>query len=125
MSVLLDTHILLWWMEDDARLSAAAHETIQGARSVWVSVVNLWEIILKTQAGKLRVNPCNLHQAVGEDGFTWLTVRPEHVLAVARLAPHHQDPFDRLLVAQAGVESLHLLTADRLLSAYGSVVTQV
>jgi len=123
MNLLLDTHILLWWLCDDVRLPEAAREWIaQEAQSVFVSTASLWEIALKAAKGKLRADLGAIHRQIEHGDYTYLPVEPAHVLSLARLPAHHGDPFDRMLIAQAVSEGLILLTCDSQLQRYGDAV---
>lgn len=118
MKLLLDTHALLWWQTDDPRLSQTARASIARADVVWVSAVSGWEVAVKTSLGRLRMDePLSVTTAV--DDFTELPVTLAHAEQLMRLPNYHADPFDRLLVAQALVEGAMLVTADRVLAAYG------
>jgi PIN domain nuclease of toxin-antitoxin system len=125
MRVLLDTHVFLWAVADSRKLRADARSRIRAAEAVFVSAASIWEIAIKAKLGKLDADPEQLAGAIEGSGFTELPVRAVHAARLSRLASHHQDPFDRLLVAQAMTEPLILLTADRNLSAYGEWVQQV
>lgn len=118
MRLLLDSHVLLWWLDDDARLSADTLQAIESrAEVVLVSAVSIWEIEIKRLAGRLH-GPEHLLDDVEDLGFLSLDVTPDNALDAARLPPHHRDPFDRLLVAQAQGEAAMLVTADKALAAY-------
>ena len=118
MRLLLDTHVLLWALTDDPSLSAAARAAIvDGRNRVVVSAVSAWEITIKRSLGKLRA-PADLAEAVAAHRFTPLAVSLEHALAFGALPDLHRDPFDRLLVAQAGVEGLTIVTRDRAIARY-------
>ncbi|MGB7565774.1 MAG: type II toxin-antitoxin system VapC family toxin [Prochlorococcaceae cyanobacterium] len=124
--LLLDTHLVLWWLGDHPQLPKAAVELILNPdNEVHVSQASLWEMAIKRSLGRLEVNLAKLERAIPAQGFRWLPIRNQHLLAVAELetSPVHRDPFDRLLVAQSRVEPLLLLTADRQLAAYGPTVT--
>lgn len=125
MKLLLDTHILLWVMRDADELSAAARQIIERADEVRVSSVSLWEAAIKAATGKLPLAPAALEAAALLAGFKPLPVTWAHALAVQGLPPLHKDPFDRMLVAQAISEPLHLLTHDATLAAYSPLVTVV
>jgi len=119
---LLDTHVLLWWLVGDPRLGATAHELLRDASNeVLLSAVSVLEMAIKAAPGGL-VLPVTSGElaadAVAEDGFTPLPITLEHAAAVERLPRIHADPFDRLLVAQAQVEGVPLVTADRVLGRY-------
>ena len=122
MRILLDTHILLWWDSDPGRLtptaSALCHDP---ANTLVVSHVSAWEIQIKRQLGKLDVRlPLAdlLDEQREANGIELLPIRLPHILALNDLPPHHKDPFDRLLIAQANVEGLALLSADRTFDQY-------
>jgi PIN domain nuclease of toxin-antitoxin system len=121
MKLLLDTHLLLWAAGEPKRLPAAARKLINDARNeLLFSAASLWEIVIKRSLGRddFRVDPRLLRRGLLDNGYAELAVGGEHVLAVDSLPPIHKDPFDRLLVAQAQVESVTLLTADLLLGRY-------
>lgn len=124
MNLLLDSHILLWWLSDDERLTRKARRLIQKADRVFVSAATTWELAVKASLGKLRM-PEGLLEVVEEEGFTHLPITPEHAMAVLSLPWHHRDPFDRMLVAQAMVEGLRLVSADERLLPYGRFVIPV
>jgi PIN domain nuclease of toxin-antitoxin system len=119
--VLLDTHVLLWAKGEPDRLSPAAQEVILdlGTQPIF-SVASVWEVIIKSAAsrGDFVVDADQLRRELLQDGFEELEVTAPHVLEVGRLPRLHGDPFDRLLVAQARVEDLTIMTADRAVSAY-------
>lgn len=118
MNLLLDTHVLLWSLLDSPRLSAKARETISGAALVYASAVSAWEIAIKRALGKL-VCPEDLEGALRDTQFLALPVTVGHAIAAGALPRHHDDPFDRMLVAQAKMESLTLVTRDERLKDYG------
>lgn len=119
MRLLLDTHALLWWLEDSAQLSTEARDAIaDGANEIAVSAASAWEMAIKQAAGKLRV-PEALNDALATSGFAALPITIEHALKAAALEPHHRDPFDRMLVGQALVEGLTIVTRDPRFHPYG------
>lgn len=118
MQVILDTHICLWCLADDPKLSQKARDLIQNANLVFVSSASLWEIANKHALGKLSVSADFVKKAMEQSGATFLPVMPEHCLALATLPPIHSDPFDRMLIAQAITEPLHLITHDEKLQGY-------
>jgi PIN domain nuclease of toxin-antitoxin system len=121
--LLLDTHILLWCLADDAALSLPARTLIADpAHQVFISPISLWEIAIKAQLGKIVADVHEIHTAALTTGFLPLPFTLEHALAVAHLPFHHRDPFDRALVAQAHAEPLRLLTHNHALVAYGAPV---
>ncbi|MDE0318014.1 MAG: type II toxin-antitoxin system VapC family toxin [Candidatus Poribacteria bacterium] len=118
MNLLLDTHVLLWWLDDPTLLSEQALTSIKDTNNeVIVSVVSAWEIAIKKTLGKLEA-PDNLKQMIGDAGFTLIPINYKHVWEVQDLPFHHDDPFDRLLVAKTKVENLMLVTRDSRLRAY-------
>ena len=125
MRLLLDTHILLWMLDDSPRLGTRARAlmTARGTECL-VSAVSFWEIAIKAglRRKEFRVDVDTLIEACLAAGLQFLPFVPAHAVRVVRLPPHHADPFDRALIAQALVESLTLLTRDAKLARYGSVV---
>ena len=119
MNLLVDSHVAIWWLEDPARLSPAARAAIADGRNrVWLSVASVWEIGLKAARNKLRL-PAGYVDILLADGFGILEIRLAHAQRAPALPSHHADPFDRMLVAQAEVEHLVLVTRDEALRAYG------
>jgi len=117
--LLVDTDALLWWLTDDPRLSEKAREALADpANDVLVSTASVWEIAIKRALGKLSA-PDDLPDHIVAQGFSWLPVGAEHAWHVRDLPPHHRDPFDRLLVAQALSERLPIVSADARFGAYG------
>ena len=125
MRLLLDTHIFIWSVDDDPKLSDAAWSMIETADAVYVSSASLWEAAIRYQLGRLSVEPEKLAEAVAASGFLELPIRLHHAVAVAKLPALHRDPFDRLLIAHAISEPLHLLTADTQLEPYSALVHRV
>ncbi len=122
MTLLLDTHAFLWWLDDNSRLGPTARAVIADPdNTVWVSAASAWEIAIKTGLGRLEMSEPPeevLPREIERGGFRSLAISVEHALAVRTLPPHHRDPFDRLLIAQAKVEDLRLVTADRSFADY-------
>jgi PIN domain nuclease of toxin-antitoxin system len=119
MTLLLDTHVLLWWLEDPRKLSRQAKKAIQdGANRVYVSAAVAWEIAIKKSLGKLDA-PDDLEAMLDSNRFLSLPVTIPHALAVLGLPEHHRDPFDRMLVAQALHEGFRLVTRDQEIAKYG------
>src|SRR5262245_33457526 len=112
--LLLDTHIFLWWRGQPARLSSTVRNSIATADLVFVSVASAWEAAIKCSLGRLEI-PDTIEAGVLASGFEKLLITFTHTERVAGLPPHHRDPFDRMLVAQAQAEGLTLVTHDRLL----------
>jgi PIN domain nuclease of toxin-antitoxin system len=121
MRLLLDTHLLLWALSDPKRVGRAGLALIERS-DVYVSAASIWEISIKAAQGRLKAKPDAVLQGVEPAGFSLLPVQGEHAARVFDLGMHHADPFDRLLIAQAQLESMTLLTNDELLSAYGQCV---
>ena len=118
LRLLLDSHIFLWALMGDARLKALIRRAILDADEVYVSAASIWELGIKAASGKLRM-PKELVEQARDSGYLSLPVTAAHAIAAAELPLHHRDPFDRMLVAQASLESLTLLTADPRLKLYG------
>jgi PIN domain nuclease of toxin-antitoxin system len=122
MRILLDTHIILWAVTDSPKLPEAAREMIQNERNqIYFSSASIWEVAIKHSLApeQLPVSSRDLLRYVEQSGYEELPVSAEHAVAVEALLPVHKDPFDRILVAQAGAEPMRLLTHDRLLEKYG------
>lgn len=111
MSLLLDTHVLLWWLTDDPILAGDVKDRLDREPDVYVSSATIWEVAIKQAIGKLP-EPAGLPERIQESGFIPLPISPEHAIAAGRLPPIHRDPFDRMLVAQAQCEDLTLVTRD-------------
>ena len=118
MRLLLDTPALLWWLADDPTLERAAAEAIAGAAVVAVSAASAWEIAIKQALGELD-GPEDLAAEIGTNDMTALPITIGHAMAAGALPPLHADPFDRVLVAQARLENLTLVTRDPRLGQYG------
>lgn len=125
MRLLLDTHILLWIMQGAAELPREARRLVEAAQEVHVSSVSLWEASIKVRLGKLRVDMDRLDAALRQTPFVPLHVTWAHATALRQLPPLHGDPFDRMLVAQAMSEPMHLITHDAALARYSPLVTVV
>ena len=115
--LLLDTHVFLWWKLDDERLQEPARDAISSADLVFVSVASAWEVAIKARLGKLDLD-ANFADGVTDSGFERLAIAFEHVAETRSLPDHHRDLFDRMLIAQARVERLALVTHDRQLEPY-------
>lgn len=122
MRILLDTHVALWAVAGSRRLSRKGHQLILDAEELHVSAATLWEIAVKHALGKgdMPVSSAQAMQAFRDAGYALLTIKPEHAVRVEDLPSIHNDPFDRLLVAQAQFEPMTLITSDRLMGAYGA-----
>ena len=118
MRLLLDTHILLWWLADELRIPEKHREIIRdGKNQVLVSTASAWEVAIKQRLGKLRA-PADLKSQVKAARFELLNITIDHALAVGELPDHHSDPFDRMLIAQARIEGLTLVTEDPKFRSY-------
>ena len=121
-AILLDTHSLLWWLDNDDRLSRRAREAIQNPiLQVLVSVGSLWEIAIKHQLGKLKASNLvnNFQKELDDAGFVELPISGVHAIRAAVLPINHRDPFDRLLIAQAEIENVPIVSRDSQFDAYG------
>jgi PIN domain nuclease of toxin-antitoxin system len=119
MNLLLDTHVFLWALEDHPTLSPEARAAIiDGGSLVFVSAATAWEITIKKALGKLRTPATGYVEELQRHRFTPLDITTEHALAVEALPHHHADPFDRMLIAQAKVERLTLVTRDVWIQMY-------
>lgn len=123
VQALVDTHVLLWWLDDSPKLGARARAQIADPLSaIWMSAATAWEIAIKVGLGRLDLSEppeiC-LPRELERGQFRTLPVTVAHALAVRRLPAHHSDPFDRLLVAQARLEGLSIITVDPVLARYG------
>jgi len=121
MSLLLDSHVFLWWLQDSRQLSRPARRAIGAPTSrVLVSAASIWEIAIKLSIGKLKWREgVTLDGSIAACGFTELPITARHAAGVRNLPTHHGDPFDRLLIAQALLEDLRLVTADEVFARYG------
>ena len=117
MTLLLDSHVFLWWLVESPELSEDLIDAVSAAAEVYVSAASVYEIGIKRANGKLDA-PEDLPNVVREAGFVELPIRSRHAAAAAALPPLHADPFDRLLVAQARAELLTLVTRDRNIHRY-------
>jgi PIN domain nuclease of toxin-antitoxin system len=125
MTLLLDTQFLLWIAIGDQRLTPKAKKIISAADAVYMSAASLWEIAIKVSVGKLAVDVDALAEALLNAGLVELPVSIEHAKSLKALPPIHRDPFDRMLIAQAMTEPMHLLTVNAALTAYGPWVKLV
>lgn len=124
MNLLLDTCVLLWWLDDPNLLSKEALTAIEDPdNQIIVSVVSAWEIAIKKALGKLEA-PENLKEMIADSEFELIPIDYEHAWQVKDLPSHHRDPFDRLLVSQAKIEHLTLVTRDLKLKAYNAPILE-
>jgi PIN domain nuclease of toxin-antitoxin system len=115
MRVLLDTHALVWWVEGREKLSAAARERIEDSdNAVFVSAASAWELAIKMRLGKFKSRELSerLDEHIVEEGFEALSISIEHALRAGAFDSPHKDPFDRMLIAQAQVEDLSVISKD-------------
>ncbi len=128
MKVLLDTHLLLWGAGQPDRLPAAARKLIKDAgNEILFSAASLWEIAIKRELGRddFQVDPRLLRRGLLDNDYSELMIGSDHAVAIDGLPRIHKDPFDRILVAQAMVEGITLLTVDPLVAQYGAPVRRV
>ncbi len=118
MNLLLDTHALLWWLDDHPSLSERARTTISDGRNlIFVSAVVIWEIRIKQALGKLEIPP-DFRQVLDQQPFEMLAITVAHAHAVADIPAIHRDPFDRMLIAQASVEGFTIISRDAVFEQY-------
>lgn len=122
MKLLLDTHCLIWLLTDATALDAKARKAIDQAESVWYSDASLWELGLKWRKGKIGVQPRRIARHALANGLRALPIEPEAILTSCELRQAHDDPFDRLLYAQAKCAGMRLLSIDRTLAGFGAAV---
>lgn len=128
MKLLLDTHVLLWALEDSPKLSAEARALIgEAENSLLFSAISMAEIAIKSALRRpdFGIDPHIVRRTLLDDGYLELPLTGDHAVAVAGLPPIHKDPFDRLLVAQATVEGIALMSSDAAVADYGGVVRRV
>jgi len=118
MKYLLDTHILIWWAEDNKKLKPEHKDFIADPENmIFVSVVSVWKTIIKTKLKKIRLKT-SIDKIIERYGFHVLNIKMDHVLELNKLKDYHKDPFDRLLITQSKVENMTLLTDDKLINQY-------
>ena len=122
MRILLDTHIFLWCLSDTKRLPPEAKARILTASAVFFSSASIWEVAIKAGKGKREIDVEQLLANAVDSGFQELSVTARHATMVRNLAPIHNDPFDRILIAQAMCEPLRFFTADKILADYSDLV---
>ncbi|WP_157271467.1 type II toxin-antitoxin system VapC family toxin [Azohydromonas aeria] len=128
MNLLLDTHVALWAITDSPRLSSRARELIASpTTTVWVSVASVWEIAIKHSLGRgdMPVSGRDAARYFRDSGYRLLAIEAEHAAAIEALPAHHQDPFDRLLVAQALTEPMRLMTHDPMVARYSDTIIEI
>jgi PIN domain nuclease of toxin-antitoxin system len=120
VKLLLDSHAFLWWLAEDQKLSPEAREAVANpAAIVHVSAATIWELAIKAALGKLDLQGADLVEEIAENDFVELPMTARHSSVAANLPRHHQDPFDRMLIAQAQVEGLTVVTRDPAFRSYG------
>lgn len=117
MALLLDTHVVLWWLQDDDTLDSATKERLDVDPEIFVSAATMWEVGIKQALGKL-TGEGSLAEHIRDSGFAVLPISADHGIAASALPLHHRDPFDRMLIGQALVEGLTVMTRDRAFGAY-------
>lgn len=128
MNLLLDTHVALWAIADSPKLPKGARDMIESPKStVWISAATIWEIAIKYSLGRgdMPVSSQEALRYFRDSGYRFLSVEPEHAAAVEDLAAHHADPFDRILVAQALVEPMRLMTHDQMVALYSDTIIKI
>ena len=128
MTLLLDTHLLLWAAGDPGQLSSKAQDLLSDpATELMFSTASIWEIVIKNALGRddFSVDPRQLRDGLIQNDYSELEIRSEHALAVGSLPPIHKDPFDRILIAQAQVENITLLTTDDMVARYSGPIQVV
>jgi PIN domain nuclease of toxin-antitoxin system len=122
MKILLDTHTFLWWISDDQKLSGRAREIISdGSNELFLSAATGWEIAIKVQIGRLKLPEEPIRFIIEQmriNAIQSLPIQMNHALHISTLPQHHRDPFDRLLIAQAQLEGLPVLSSDHQLANY-------
>lgn len=125
MNIILDTHILLWWLSDDRKLSEEARQLISDIDNIiFISAATVWEMSIKKALGKLKA-PDNFEEILIENDLEALPINLKHAELAGSLPNHHYDPFDRMLIAQAITENINLLTHDKTLLKYGEIAILV
>lgn len=121
MKLLLDTHTFIWFVEDDEKLPSRIKIQIEDIENeIFISIVSLWEIAIKTSLGKLEVAidiPAMISK-IESNGFSIFPIFPEHTICVSSLPFHHRDPFDRMLIAQTITEKIKIVSRDGFFDAY-------
>lgn len=123
MRLLLDTHAFLWWVLDDPELSSPALKAIgDPAALIHVSAASIWEISIKATLGRLDLNGIDMEKEIARSGFEELIMTARHAWQAGMLPRHHDDPFDRMIIAQAQAEELTVVTRDPAFASYGVAI---
>jgi PIN domain nuclease of toxin-antitoxin system len=128
LNLLLDTHVALWAITDSPKLPLKARELIASPRtSVWISTASIWEIAIKYSLGRgdMPISGQTALRYFSESGYRQLPIEAEHAVAIEDLPAHHSDPFDRILVAQALVEPMRLMTHDATVALYSDTIIKI
>jgi PIN domain nuclease of toxin-antitoxin system len=126
VKLLLDSHAFLWWLVEDPKLSVEARQAMADpATIVHVSAATVWELSIKATLGKLDLDGADLVEEIEGNDFVELPVTARHSLAAGTLPRHHEDPFDRMLIAQARIEGLTIVTRDPAFRAYGAAILPI
>jgi PIN domain nuclease of toxin-antitoxin system len=118
MNFLLDTHVMLWFLNDDAKLAPEVRDEIEKCNQVFVSIISLWEVAIKLNIGKLKLDFRDLSKALDDSNITILNVIVSDFYAYINLPLHHKDPFDRILISQAINRSMTLVSQDSKFNLY-------
>jgi PIN domain nuclease of toxin-antitoxin system len=118
MKFLLDTHVMLWFLNDDAKLAPEVRDEIEKCNQVFVSIISLWEVAIKLNIGKLKLDFRDLSKALDDSNITILNVIVSDFSAYINLPLHHKDPFDRILISQAINRSMILVSQDSIFNQY-------
>jgi PIN domain nuclease of toxin-antitoxin system len=128
VNLLLDTHVALWAITDSPNLPQKARDLIQSPKAtIWISTANVWEIAIKHSLGRgdMPISSKDAVRYFQESGYRFLPIEAEHAVAVEELPAYHQDPFDRILVAQALIEPMRLITHDATVARYSDTIILV
>lgn len=128
MNILLDTHVALWAITDSPKLPKRAREMIESPKSsVWISAATVWEVAIKhsLRRGDMPVSSQDAMRYFRESGYRFLPIEPEHAAGVEELPAHHADPFDRILVSQALLEPMRLITHDPMVARYSDTIIEI
>lgn len=128
MNLLLDTHVALWAITDSPRLPLKARALIDSPKTnVWISTASIWEIAIKYSLGRgdMPISGQDALRYFSESGYRQLPIEAEHAVAIEDLPAHHSDPFDRILIAQALVEPMRLMTHDATVALYSDTIIKI